>query len=283
MQIIKEGTLTKMGNEKEVEKTTKQPEEETSPETQTITHTQEELDALLVQAKEAGKQELEKQYKGIQNVVSKKDKRIEELEGQATQLPTSNPVVKGILDEIERQGREYGEGDTNAQARIASLRNQLAQEEAKQMQAKQVQYQENFSKQEREKLDKVITEAGLDPSDDMFTDVDEAFLMAKNYLGPEGFEIAHRKLTRILKNAKPPVKSKETEDKHKAEVDEAAREELEKRGLLKAPPGGPSGGAGKTYKSEEMLKTLDPSTMTPQEISQQVKELAKAEREGRIK
>jgi len=49
------------------------------------------------------------------------------------------------------------------------------------------------------------------------------------------------------------------------------------------PDSGKTIGGGKTYKSEEVLKTLDPSKMTPQEISDQVKELAKAQEEGRIK
>ncbi len=69
------------------------------------------------------------------------------------------------------------------------------------------------------------------------------------------------------------------------EAIEEIANELPKKGetpTLKVDSGKTSGG-GRTYKSEEILETLDPSKMTPQEISTQVAELAKAQGEGRIK
>jgi len=69
------------------------------------------------------------------------------------------------------------------------------------------------------------------------------------------------------------------------EAMEELAKSLPKKGEAKTltPDSGKTSGGGKTYKSEEILKTLDPSTMTPQQISEKVKELAEAEREGRIK
>lgn len=70
-----------------------------------------------------------------------------------------------------------------------------------------------------------------------------------------------------------------------AEAMEELAKSLPQKGETKTltPDSGKTIGGGKTYKSEEILKTLDPSTMTPQQISEQVKELAKAAEEGRIK
>jgi len=69
------------------------------------------------------------------------------------------------------------------------------------------------------------------------------------------------------------------------EAIEDIAKDLPKKGETKTltPDSGKTTGGGQIYKSEEILKTLDPSKMTPQEISDRVKELDKAEREGRIK
>jgi len=245
--------VKKQGEEPEVETNVTQPPEEevVGAEVEPKAYTQEELDALRAEAMELGKAEAFKEYQGIQRTVTKQDRKIKELEGRLAQPQTSadRRVMSGMLEELDRQAKEAYGSDPEAQSRIARLRGQLLEEE--QMQARQA-----YTQQYREKLDQKIKEAGFDPSDDMFADVDEAFDVA--YAIDGKFERAERKLDRILKSAtpakeiKPAIEGKpkpETEDER---IERKAKEFLIKQGLIPTGISGPSAGGEPSFTEDQI-------------------------------
>lgn len=208
------------------------------PETQTRTYTQEELDAETARVRQ---EELEK-YQGIQRTIAKKDQEIERLRKQAPE-PTSSDdrIAEIILQEKKRRQAELGEVDPT----IPQLEAELAERKRRAAQATQFAKQEAIVKDERAKLDKKITDAGLDPNDDRFLDVDESFNLAAAYTG--NFEIANKKLDRILKQVKPKGENVEKPKEGETEAEkidrlaeEKARKMLEEKGLLTTETGGPS-------------------------------------------
>lgn len=90
--------------------------------------------------------------------------------------------------------------------------------------------------------------------------------------------------TRLNVEAKTLVKLAKFTDGSLEAMEDLAKD-LPKKGEAKTltPDSGKTIGGGQTYKSEEILKTLDPSKMSPKEISDQVKKLREAAEEGRIK
>ena len=232
--------VKKQGEETEVETTVTQPPEEEVVEAKVEpkAYTQEELDALRAEAMELGKAEAFKEYQGIQRTVTKQDRKIKELEGRLAQPQTSadRRVMSGMLEELDRQAKEAYGSDPEAQSRIAKLRGQLLEEE-------RLQAVQTYTQQWRGKLDQKIKEAGFDPGDDMFADVDEAFDVA--YAIDGKFERAERKLDRILKatpkkEIKPTIEGKpkpETEDER---IARKAKELLIKQGLIPTGASGPS-------------------------------------------
>ena len=205
-------------------------------EVQTKTYTQEELDA----ERESVRAEELLKYKGIQKTIAKKDQRIQELEGAQAPPASSNKTLSKVIEEMERRaGADYVE-DPAAQSRISALKAELVREE-------QLQSQETTIKQKRLELNQKIADAGFDPSDDRFLEVDEAFDLA-TFDGK--FERVDKRLARVLKSVKPveEITPKETEaekkEKYDKEVKEAARKMLEEKGQLVSDAGGPSAGGG---------------------------------------
>ncbi|KKN11724.1 hypothetical protein LCGC14_1023520, partial [marine sediment metagenome] len=124
-------------------------------------------------------------------------------------------------------------------------------------------------------------EAGIDPDSAQCDAVWDAIRLAK--IDDGNFDSAKSRATRIVKSAKPKEKVEVKPEDEEKRIEAKALEILKKTPGWKNHEGAPSGGGAKTYKSEEVLKTLDNATMTPQEIHTQVVELEKAAMEGRIK
>ena len=216
--------------EEEVREETEPTEAESEPETETP-NPDEELITLIAQAKEQGKLEAQEQYKGIQRAVDKKDKRIAELEKSAPPpVATGVSANKAVIDALE-------EGDyTKARAAIAQEEQRQTTESQRQV---QLQRQATVTREKQEELSDKITTANLDPDDEMFDRVWDAFKYARDVDGD--FTDAEKRLNRVLSKQSP----KETKDKPEVSTDvqEAARKMLAEKGLLKTETGGPSASA----------------------------------------
>lgn len=214
------------GEQKKVEQT---PEGNLEPETpptepQTISMTREELDAKVAEAKA----EAMKEYQGIQRIIAKKDQEIEYLRGQTSKPRTSTPAYKALLDALEAGQDALGEPNP----KLTLAKQIIAEEEKREAQEVVYRQQEAIANKAKDDLANKIKEANLNPEDEMFDDVWDAWDLSNALDGK--FERAERKLSRILKNVKPPEKKEEDEE-------EIARKVLEKKGLLKSETGGPSG------------------------------------------
>lgn len=218
---------------------------EIQEEAQAKTYTQEELDA----AKAEIKTDADKQYQGIQRVVSQKDQKIKELEAKPTQpsIGGDDTVLEFLLQDRKSKAAELGETDPM----IAKLEAELAERKQKQSQGAQLRWQEQVTQQQGEKFDQQIKEAGLDPSDERLDDFHDAFEDAKE----DGkFGKAERKLDRILGKIKPSEsKGKETEeDTFAKRLEEEKRKWMEEHGLLATETGGPSAGGQRSFTAEEI-------------------------------
>jgi len=192
--------------------------EEMTPETKT--YTQEELDAYVSALKEESKQEAWKQYQGLQ---TKYNKLYEENKRLSTQTTPQSGVNPELLEVMKSQA----DGDPEQLERIRRLGIQLEQEKQSLAQKQRQQMIEEENTDQRKQLDDKIREAGFDPTDDMFVDVDESFVNASMITG--NFDIVHRKLDRVLKSVKKP--EVESEERKK----ERAKREQEEQGNLRSP------------------------------------------------
>ncbi len=252
-----------------------QPEKETpTPEPQTISMTQAELDAKIALATEAGKTEANEEYKGIQRTIAQKDETIEGLRAKAGQpsQPSGN-LMRQMIEAMEAGQGEYGD----ANPKIATLKQAIATEEAREKQAGVYHQQETLSNQERDKMEARIREAKLDPTDEKFEAVWDKWEYGRDVSGYRGFDAANERLNRILKVDKPEVK-KESDEEIAARV-------LKKEGQLDTDTGGsPSSGGKKTYKSSELEAVEEQIAKLPfTEKAQARKDLLDAFKEGRVK
>ncbi len=267
------------GKEEQVEGTTA-PVAET--ETQATTPTQEEIDAMLLKARDEGKADAQQEYQGIQRTVAKKDLKIQELEKLTSQpkTPISGKFNEELLGILEAQQTQLGESNP----RIAELKRQIILEKQRETQQTRYQVQDAISGEEREELDETIRDAGFDPSDPIFAEVNKAFENARDNTGM--FERAHRKLAVVLKTAKPKSDTpKETEEQRINRLsDEKLAKELEARGLTTTDTGGPSGsGGGKIYKQSELAaEQVKISQLPPAERKKARQDISNAFNEGRV-
>lgn len=182
-------------------------------------------------------QRLKEQYDKLNAVLSEKGAEIQKLkEGQMVQPPTSSmspTAIQIMLDEMKAQATELGQPNP----RIAQLEAALTVEKRKEAMRMQYARQEQVTKGEKEKIEEKFKAKNLDPNDEAYADVWDAFELARNYTGD--FDIAHRKADRILKKAKP--KEEEEAKEKDASKEEMKRKIYEEEGLLKSPSGGPSG------------------------------------------
>lgn len=253
------------------------PAEVEAPEVETPTP-EEQMETLRTQLTEANTAkeqalalaaEKEKGFKSVQR----------QLSAKKVIPPSSTPQAQAtqeLISAIESQVREAGDTmSPTTQAKLNAARQQLAT----------IEQQAAFERQDAvtagvaDDLRNDLIEVGIDPDDSKCDGVWDAIQIAK--MSDGNFDSAKKRASRIIKSAKPEEKKEPEPTEEQVQV--AARKILEKEGKLKTHDGTPSGGGAKTYKSEEVLKTLDNATMTPQEIHAQVVELEKAAREGRIK
>lgn len=200
-------------------------------ELQAKTFTQEDWDAAKAELEERVRQEEFVKYQGLQKVISKKDAEIERLAKQ----PSNTKTMTTVVDELERLSQSAYESDPASQARISTLKTQLAAEE-------QRAYQENIIHQNQERINQEIKSAGYDPTDDRFEGVWDMFEVAS----VDGvFTRVDRKLEKVLN--KIPVVKEETnvvdiEKLVEEKAEEKLRVKMEERGLLHTDLGGASGG-----------------------------------------
>jgi len=218
--------------------TTEQPAGEVNVETTEVTYTKEQYDLLA----QAIREEEQEKYKGIQRVVSQKDKEIQSLKTQP-QNPQSG-VTTGMIDLMKKQA----DGDPETLSNIRTLEVQLAQERQN-LEAQQRQnavLQENQA--EKAKFDAKIIAAGFDPNDDLFIDVDESFEQASIVTGR--FDLVERKLDRILKANKKTTAKVETEKEKEERIE---RQVQEKYGLNTPEKVSPSAGSARIPTKRESL------------------------------
>lgn len=212
------------GKEEEVPTEEKVEELETPKETPT----EETLEGVKAEA-ERLKAEVSKLNIGL----ARKEGEVKRLrEQQPTPPPPMSRAYEIMLDEMKARQTEFGEGNP----RISQLEALLAEEKRKEDATKQRQAMEVYSQEWRTKLDTRIKEAGFDPDDEQFDDVNEAFDVA--YAVDGKFERAEKKLDRIL--AKPREKGETEEEKFQKRLETEKREWMKEKGLLTTEEGGPS-------------------------------------------
>ena len=252
------------------------------PEVQPKSPTLEELQASVAEAT--------KRQEELQAEIERKEAVIQRLQKRKSEPTTFQPssqtpdtiFLKTYIDDRERRARELGEVDPD----IPMLRGELARREQAAYMALQQQQWATHVEQERQALEDKLTEAGLSLDDDRLEEVRDAFEDAAEVTGK--FDRAHRKLEKVLKTIKPKEektvkKGVKLEDLSDEEREEIKRQIMEKEGLLKSDKSLPSGGGEPIFKAADIPKLLDPSKMTPAEISAKLAELERAAKEGRIK
>ena len=255
--------------------------EETPPkvEAQVPEPTPEELRASLVEAQA----EIERKEEVIKKLQKRKGEALRTRQTtQFTPTPQSTGdirVLEILLEDKIRQQQETGVPDAMVpiiQAEITAKRQrEFQQNQMAQWQARVNQEEATFSQK--------IDELGLDPDDEKLEDARDAFDMAAKFTGD--FERAYRKLDKVVKQVEPKAEAKaESEETKKQKwIEEGKRQALEEKGVLNIPSGMPSGGGKPVYKAEEIPQLLDPSKMTPAEITAKLAEIEEAAREGRVK
>lgn len=254
--------------------------EKLAPEAQAQVFTPEQqtqIEALIAEAEKKG-------YGESKEEIERKEKVIKRLQGERSQKVTTREPITPSDDSVllqtiiaDMKAKEVEDGEVNPRRVI--LEQELVNRTQKASMAQFEAYKQDTIEKEWAAIEQKASEAGQDLEDGQFDTVRDAFEIAT---GTGKFEEAHRRFDRILKKVKPEGKETKKVELTDEEREEIARSYLEKAGKLKSDTGGPSGGE-KTYKGEEVLETLDPSSMTPQQIHEQVLELLKAEKEGRIK
>lgn len=252
------------GKEKKVEQPVENPEVETpAPEAQAEAPTPPDIEALLAKAKEEGKAEAEKVYKGYQRTVAQREREIEQLKKQQATLPQpsfSPSIANEIVALLEAQQSELGEPNP----RIAYLKGLLAVEQQKEWQRQQQTQWDTHVAEEETELSEEIESRGLNPQDEKLKAVQEAFQDAAKRTG--NFTKAYRLLDRVTKETKPKVEEKKVEVPEEID-EEKIRKYLEKKGMLKSDTGGPSGAGGKLT-AEQITK------MSPKERFERRKEIS---------
>lgn len=210
-------------------------EEPKAEEPQTKNFTQEEVDALVEETRNI---EQEK-YKGIQRSISKKDIQIEALQKQSSAPAQTDDDLLGMLvSSMKGKQNEYGETDPT----IANLEKELAsRKQRKQQEGQQVQW-ESYCTTEKAKMDARITEAGLDPDDERFETVDDAFAIARTTTAD--FSNAQKRLDRILNRATLKTPEKETPEAVNEKKGEDKKLEMKEKGQASVDNIAGSGGIG---------------------------------------
>ncbi len=226
------------GKEEQVEQPPVEPVVEPVVETQAITFTQEQEDKM--------NEMFDEKYKTIQRTINRKDEEIRTLKTQ----PQPSKAMATMVSEIEKLSQANPDSDPASQARIAALRQELQTEEDRA-------YQETTIRQNEERLNQLIVNAGHDPTDDKFEPVWDAFSVDSI----DGkFTRADRKLQKILNTVEPQkVEVKvETEKNIEDEVQKRLRVEMANRNMLDSEITTPSGGTSNREQIiEDFIKNPD--------------------------
>jgi hypothetical protein len=237
------------GNEGMVEEPTEaEPTDDASTETQTEPPTQEQdVDALIAQAKAEVEAEWQKKYQGLQKVVSKKDRELQKYkqpEVSPTQTPNTNlEAMKLVVSDLEARDAELG----TVNPRIAQIKQMIDEEEKRQVYEQQVVGWQRTVESAREKIEAQIEDAGLDPNDPKLDSVWDKFDIAAYQTG--NFDAVNKRLERVLKSVKPkeekePVGEKDLEEKVKKLAEEEKKKWLIEQGYLSSDVGPPAGAMG---------------------------------------
>ena len=220
--------------------------EKVEPKAQTEVVTEEpEIIALLKEAKAEGKREAEEAYKGYQRVVSARENEVKELKKRLEEKPIAAPVT-GLSNQVIEL-MERGEYD-EAKKYVALQQQEQTRQAALQRQA-------TTTEGHRQRIRQEIIGAGQDPDDEIFEDVFEAVDLADAWDGK--FERADKKLKRVLK-------PKLAEAVKQSDIEERARQLLEKDNLLVTETGSPSA-ASQSFKQVRDRYIEDPDNKVNRE------------------
>ncbi len=216
------------------------PETPKADEVLEVTYSKDQAEAIRDEA-------LKDQYNKLNSSLSSlgaENKRLREQLLQPSDTPSSRKITSGVLDTLDNLVSSSYADDPAAKSKIAALRNEAARLEQQEIREVQIRKQGTITQGEREKIDQKIRSAGLDPNDEVFDTVNDAFEYARDVNG--NFDKAHLRLDRILNKQKP---KKEAPEVKEQDVDESARKMLEEKGLLKTDTGGPSASAMSAQKA----------------------------------
>lgn len=241
-------------------------------ENETPKYTQEQLDAFTKAQREEFEKEKEEGYKGIQRVLSEREREIEQLKSRtqgASTAPTSN---QAMLELMEKKARD--EGDTQMLADISAIKVRTYQEQTLQSQQKKAEELRRETESERGKVEARIKEAGLDPNDDTLDGVWDAFRFAEAVDGK--WEVPNKRLDKVLSKTKKPVadETKETEEQMRERHE---REFIERNKLNMPERAIPSG------KSQRSFTRAQIDAMPFKEFQENQAEINRARREERLK
>jgi len=167
-------------------------------------------------------------------------KKLRERQAQPASAAPTSKALEVILADMKARGTETGE----ANPRIAQVEAILAAEGRDRDTARERQEVETYTQGRRDTMESKIRNAGLDPEDEQFDGVWDRFNQAYYQDGPSGFDIADKRLDRIVSKVKPQEKGKE-DDTAKV-IEDEVRRRLKEAGLLTTETGQPSA-SGETW------------------------------------
>ena len=171
------------------------------------TFTREDLDAV--------KAEAEARIAGLNRVVSRKDRELEEAKRLQSQPVSQIPILKTLIEEMEATPTPDEYGVTKPSPKLAGLKRQVAileqQENAARVKA--------YAQTEHQKLVQQITDAGLDPNSEDFYPVEDAWEMGN-------YAVAARRVERILAKQKPKEETTVVKGKTEEEIRTDEREKV---------------------------------------------------------
>ena len=253
------------GEEVEVKQSAEQPEGETPPVAEAKTFTQEEVDTMI--------SEKDKAYQGIQKVVGRKDRELDDLRRQQPkQVGSDDTSTLEIMLQDKKLQSQYGESDPM----IRALENEITKRKAVATQNQQYQAWQDWKVAEREKRQHAIVDVGEDPDDPKFDTVWDSFAIGVN--SPEAdLSDTDKRLGRILGKPKGKTKSEDEAQRIEARAEALALEKLKKTPGWRDHEGAPSGAGQRTFTPAQIRN------MSPAEYSKNKQAIDEALREGRLK
>jgi len=219
-----------------------------------------------LQETEARLAQLEKEGKGHQQAAFKASHEAQELRDRLSERESDREILKAVIAELaERKGVTEAEAESEIKRNKPDLLAKFNAIEANAQRRRMAEKAKSYQRIVEEELK-------LKPSDDDYADI-KAFVEAGKYDRAERrIEALKSRLPAETPQEPPKESKKELSPEEKEEI---AREYLEKKGYMKQETGSPSA-AGKRIFTEEEVSDL-------KFFSEHKKEIAEAQREGRIK